>query len=341
MNIEQARSLSLEAFIKRLGHQEIRKGNDREAWFLSPLRNEKTASFKVDRRHNKWIDFGDGAKGDIIDFVQAYGPRRGWGTVDVSEALQRIEGIVGALPRQAPTSTGRGFPIRAASKQPKQAEEVDTYRIDRIGPVQEMKLIDYLRSRKLHVNTAKEYLQQIHYTHQPSNRQFYGLTWGNESGGQEVRSPYFKTAIGKKDVSVVEINHPKRVPGTAVFEGMTDYLTYLQVPKQQVMARAIIMNSASMHERVTEILQKLPKDEPKLGYLQNDKPGLKLTVKLKESVPEVQVMNGKYSAYTDLNDYLTGKPMVVADRKHAQNVLDSLERADRPSLKASKGQSTK
>ena len=50
-------------------------------------------------------------------------------------------------------------------------------------------------------------------------------------------------------------------------------------------------------------------------------------------------MNGKYSAYADLNDYLTGKPMIVADKKHAQNVLDSFERADRPSLKASKGQS--
>ena len=91
------------------------------------------------------------------------------------------------------------------------------------------------------------------------------------------------------------------------------------------------MNSASMHHRVTEILQQLPKDESKLGSLQNDKPGLKLKVKLKENVPELPVMNGKYAAYADLNDYITGKRMVVANKKHAQSVLDSLEKTDKSS----------
>ncbi len=50
------------------------------------------------------------------------------------------------------------------------------------------------------------------------------------------------------------------------------------------MARAIVMNSASMHQRVTEILQTVPKGEHKMGYLQHDKPGQRLAIKLKESV---------------------------------------------------------
>jgi DNA primase len=41
-------------------------------WYLSPLRDEKTASFKVNRRLNKWYDHGLGKGGNIIDFAILY-----------------------------------------------------------------------------------------------------------------------------------------------------------------------------------------------------------------------------------------------------------------------------
>src|SRR6478609_4932281 len=37
-------------------------------WFISPFRDEKTASFKVNRDLNRWYDFGDGKGGNLIDF---------------------------------------------------------------------------------------------------------------------------------------------------------------------------------------------------------------------------------------------------------------------------------
>lgn len=41
-------------------------------WYLSPLRNEKTPSFKINRTKNCWYDFGIGKGGNIIDFAILY-----------------------------------------------------------------------------------------------------------------------------------------------------------------------------------------------------------------------------------------------------------------------------
>jgi DNA primase len=41
-------------------------------WYISPLRNEKTPSFKVNRRLNKWFDHGLGKGGNLIDFGIEY-----------------------------------------------------------------------------------------------------------------------------------------------------------------------------------------------------------------------------------------------------------------------------
>ena len=38
-------------------------------WFLSPFRNEKTASFKVDNSSNRFYDFGEGFGGTLIDLI--------------------------------------------------------------------------------------------------------------------------------------------------------------------------------------------------------------------------------------------------------------------------------
>ena len=41
-------------------------------------------------------------------------------------------------------------------------------------------------------------------------------------------------------------------------------------------------------------------------------------------------MNGKFAAYADLSDYLTGKPMVSANKKHAKTGLTRLENMSHP-----------
>ena len=43
--------------------------NSRYGFYLSPLREEQDASFKVDYTQNLWYDFGAGRGGSIIDLV--------------------------------------------------------------------------------------------------------------------------------------------------------------------------------------------------------------------------------------------------------------------------------
>ncbi|MEI9911588.1 MAG: CHC2 zinc finger domain-containing protein [Bacteroidota bacterium] len=41
-------------------------------WYLSPLRLEKTASFKINRKKNVWYDHGLGKGGNLLDFGILY-----------------------------------------------------------------------------------------------------------------------------------------------------------------------------------------------------------------------------------------------------------------------------
>lgn len=56
MNISQAKLINLVEFLEKEGHKAVKqKGNT--YWYISPIRSEKTPSFKVDARRNEWYDF--------------------------------------------------------------------------------------------------------------------------------------------------------------------------------------------------------------------------------------------------------------------------------------------
>ena len=90
LNCEQAKRLDLMEYLAFLGHQpqKIRNG---DFWYLSPLRDEKTASFKVNRHRGIWFDHGIGKGGDLIDFGTLYH------NCSVSELLERLSGSMPAL----------------------------------------------------------------------------------------------------------------------------------------------------------------------------------------------------------------------------------------------------
>lgn len=52
-----AKQLDLVDYLASLGHQP-QKVRNQDHWYLSPLREEKNPSFKVDRRLNVWYDHG-------------------------------------------------------------------------------------------------------------------------------------------------------------------------------------------------------------------------------------------------------------------------------------------
>lgn len=57
LSCEQLRAMDIVNYLARLGHEPSKiKGHN--YWYYSPFRNENTPSFKVNRRINRWYDFG-------------------------------------------------------------------------------------------------------------------------------------------------------------------------------------------------------------------------------------------------------------------------------------------
>lgn len=56
MNIAEAKEIRMVDFLQLLGHSPVRIYNS-QYWYLSPLRQEDTPSFKVNDRLNEWYDF--------------------------------------------------------------------------------------------------------------------------------------------------------------------------------------------------------------------------------------------------------------------------------------------
>ena len=71
LTCEQAKEIDLIEYLASINHQPVKIRNN-DYWYLSPFRNERTASFKVNRKANVWFDHGEGIGGTIIDFGMRY-----------------------------------------------------------------------------------------------------------------------------------------------------------------------------------------------------------------------------------------------------------------------------
>ncbi|PZR15126.1 MAG: hypothetical protein DI539_18420, partial [Flavobacterium psychrophilum] len=71
MNIEQANGIALSEILQKIGYSPA-KQRGADIWYLSPLRNEKTPSFKIEAIKNVWFDFGIMRGGDVVSFARFY-----------------------------------------------------------------------------------------------------------------------------------------------------------------------------------------------------------------------------------------------------------------------------
>lgn len=85
LSCAQAKQIDLVHYLTTLGHHP-HKVNREDHWYLSPFRDEKTPSFKVNRKLNVWFDFGEGKGGNLIDFGTRYLK------CTVNELLEKLQG---------------------------------------------------------------------------------------------------------------------------------------------------------------------------------------------------------------------------------------------------------
>lgn len=93
MTIAEAKQLRIVDYLASLGYHP-QSVTSKQYWYLSPLRDERTPSFKVNDRLNEWYDFGAATGGDLVELGKYL-----YRTNSVSEVLGLVSGGMKMLPR--------------------------------------------------------------------------------------------------------------------------------------------------------------------------------------------------------------------------------------------------
>lgn len=213
MNIEQAKAIPIVKILETLNLKPSRI-LPHESWFLSPIRDEKTASFNVHNEKNLWFDFGEAIGGDGIKLVQEIlkGQRK---ANSVSDALSWLESTMGGNVVYIPIK-----PVE--SRAPKEP----ALTLEGIGTIRNSRLLTYLETRGIPISVASKATQQATILNPNTGKRFSSLAWKNELDEYELTNPLFKGTVGQKTTSFIRGTENKP-PAIHFFEGMMGYLTVM------------------------------------------------------------------------------------------------------------------
>ncbi len=293
MNIEESKNLSIVDYLSKEGIKPVRtSGNN--CWYISPIRDERTPSFRVNIKENYWYDYGIAEGGDLVELV-----KRIHNLPTVSDALKALSGKTVASISYA-TAIAKENVVNTAY----------SMRDIELLPLRHYALLSYLRSRHVDVDVGRMYCREMHY--KIRKKEYFGIAFGNLSHGYEVRNPYFKGCIGHKDITLIAHTFNQWQDGCLVFEGFMDFLSYLTLVKRQdgrfVIERPcdyMILNSVANLKRALQYLERYTHIH---CFLDNDHAGRK-TVETIIGLYEYRVTDEsfRYAEYKDINDYLMDK----------------------------------
>ena len=286
MNIKQAKAIPLEDVLQRLGHTPERRGQN-QLWYLSPFRIETTPSFKVDPDANSFWDFGEGKGGDALDLIQ-----RIEGLPKVADALARLERLFGNGPPPPCVAPAKKSPPAPAAPE-----------LIRTQPVHARSLRAYLKQRGIDPTIAVGTVKEVHY--RAKGKDYFALGLLNDSGGYELRNPFWKGSLGSKDITTIP-GDSRRV---SVFEGLFDYLTALQLSGRALNDTVIVLNSVSLAERAIARIRELDAERINV-YRDHDAAGERLLESFAKALPTATIVDKSdaYPGYCDLNEgYLAAR----------------------------------
>lgn len=277
--LKEIKSIPLATFLSQLGHSPVKIQGNR-LWYKSPLRQEHTASFKVQSDINCWYDFGIGRGGNIIDLAAEL-----YQSTDLRYLMDCIARCV-LVP--SPQTVASSFPQRHSAPSFTDIEVV---------PLQHHALVAYLQERGIPAQIAVEHCEEIHYNCR--GKRYYAVGFANDSGGYEMRNKYFKGCIAPKDISLRRIRDGPTTD-IAVFEGFIDYLSALTLGIIRG-TDAIILNSVS---NIGKAIPYLHNYSTIHCYLDNDDAGRNTLSVLTKQFDNVIDCASLYSQFNDLNEFL-------------------------------------
>ncbi|MFY0256463.1 toprim domain-containing protein [Chitinophaga sp. 30R24] len=289
MTIAEAKEIDMVDYLARLGFQPV-KVSEPHYWYNSPLRSEKTPSFKINRILNKWKDWGSGEGGNIIDFGILYHK------CNVADFLKRLQGNVPLIVNNRPRHEQNPKDIQPEIK------------VLKVKPITSLPLLKYLEQRSIPVMIADKYLKEVSY--ELRDKIYYALGFKNDQGGYELRNQYIKAASSPKTSTYFD-NGEKEM---AVFEGFFNFLSFqaLYQGQEQTKRNFLVLNSLSFFNKNLSIMQ--AHERVKL-YLDNDNEGHKFTSKaLKIDCHKFSDERQLYQNYEDLNDWIVN----IGSPRHQQ-----------------------
>ena len=289
------KNISIRQFLARRGIQPKYERNG-YGMYLSPLREERTPSFKVDYVRNLWYDFGLGEGGTLLTLVMRLE------RCDSREAVRRLQngekrdaGSASLSPSvgERPAVGGPSPVVRLAA--------VPALRILSDDPLRHPALIGYLVSRGIIPSVAAAFCREVRY--EVNGRAFFAVGFRNDAGGWELRSERFKGGSSPKHITTLD----NRSDTVIAFEGFMDFLAYLSLKyPERLRIDAAVLNSVVNLPKAVPFLSRHPVIHT---FFDNDEAGRKVTADLIRLCPRNEVIDQSsfYSGHKDVNDYLTAR----------------------------------
>lgn len=281
INCNEAKRMDIVTYLESLSIKP-EKVNGNDYWYLSPLRDEKTPSFKINRKLNVWYDHGIGKGGKLVDLGILLHH------CNVQEFLEKLN------------TEGDSFSFHQQTMPLQKSEEVVEKKIKLIAvnPLNDPTLCHYLETRNIPVEIAKNYCRQITYLN--GQKQFYAIGFKNNSGGFELRSPGFKSTVSPKDFTFL---NTQKWDAIAVFEGFTDFLSLIASGKQMLpeLTNFLVLNSLSFFEKARPVMEQ---HERIYLLLDNDAAGKNCTKRALGLSYKYNDLSIKYQQDKDINEWL-------------------------------------
>ncbi|GAA4930273.1 toprim domain-containing protein [Mucilaginibacter defluvii] len=294
INCDEAKALDMVLYLSLLGHEPQRVRHP-AYWFCSPFRQEKTASFKVDRIKNLWYDHGTGKGGDLINFGITYY------NCTVSQLLQKLTTQVNDFSfhqhqNKAILPAEKSFLSEAENSTDSRILILKT------RPIQQPDLIRYAAERYISLAVCGRYCKEVDF--QLYGRKNTAIGFPNNAGGYELRNAHFKGSSSPKDISFID----EGATSLTVFEGFFNYLSLLEInaSKTLPLTNFLVLNSLAFLERAKPLMDK---HAQVFLYLDNDNSGIKATQQLVvNDNKKYKDLSAVYDGLKDLNEWLKRQP---------------------------------
>jgi DNA primase len=285
LNCNQARQIPIIEYLAQCGfHPQLIKGVDH--WYLSPIREESTPSFKVNTRLNAWYDHGSGEGGNLIDLgIRLH-------RCSVQELLARLSAGNYGLSFQQPSDVSAEHVTADTNTDEPRITILD------VKPLQSPALIEYIGGRGIDLTSARWYCREVGFS--IKDKTYTAIGFENRSGGYELRNPWFKGSSSPKDITVISSHD--NAQAVCLVEGFMDFLSLQQLRKiPDTPTDIIVLNSVALIGRSIDLLSGY---QHVYQYLNHDGAGQAAAEKLKQAGIHAIDSGGFYRGHNDINDYL-------------------------------------